>query len=503
MHTLTEEHPTIASARRGVEQPYAHVGSPVFAETWRFVRGHWRRMTSISALLLVPCFWHRYIVAGDLDSHLYNAWLVQLIERGQAPGLWIARQWDNVLFDMMLSHLGNLFGLQAAERIAVSVSVLVFFWGAFSLVNAAARRAPWFLVPCLAVLAYGWTFMMGFFNYYLSLGVSFFALTLWWRGRGNERFFAFALAPLIWVAHPLGLVWFLGAAGYVALARKLPARTHIFLLVLSAAGLAALGRYLSLHFPEAWTPVPGLAANGSDQVFLYGPRYLVPARFLLVFVILCLSADVLTRTRGKNVWKEYALPLQLYVVAILGVSLLPGAIHLPQFVAPIMYLTQRFSSLAAVLACCLLGIMKPRKWHLVGFTAVVALYFPLFYQDTAVLVRLEGQAERLVSPLPFGARVTSAIWTSTDLPLLSNHIVDRACIGRCFSLSNYEPSSGQFRVRASPGNSIVASNPAVSMAMQTGSYVVRREDLPLYQISFCERNTANLCLRELSVGAIH
>jgi len=29
------------------------------------------------------------------------------------------------------------------------------------------------------------------------------------------------------------------------------------------------------------------------------------------------------------------------------------------------------------------------------------------------------------------------------------HSVDRACIGHCFSYSNYEPSSGQFRVRAS------------------------------------------------------
>jgi hypothetical protein len=503
MFTETEERPPIAFARLGVEQPYAPVESPGFAETWRFVRGHWRMMTAVSALLLVPCFWHRYIVAGDLDSHLYNAWLVQLIERGQAPGLWIARQWNNVLFDFMLSSLGNLFGLQAAERIAVSVSVLVFFWGAFSLVSAAARRAPWFLVPCLGVLAYGWTFMMGFFNYYLSLGLSFFALALWWRGRGNERIFALALAPLIWVAHPFGLIWFVGAAAYVTLARILPTRTHIFLLVLSAAGLAALGRYLSLHFSEAWTPIPGLAANGSDQVFLYGPRYLLPARFLLGFVIACLLADALTRPRGKNAWKEYALSLQLYVVVILGVSLLPGAVRLPQFAAPVMHLTQRFSSLAAVLACCLLGIMRPRKWHLVGFAALAALYFSLLYQDTAVLVRLEGQAERLTSPLPFGSRVTSAIWTSSDLPLLSNHIVDRACIGRCFSWGNYEPSSGQFRVRASPGNPIVASNPNVSMAMQTGSYVVRREDLPLYQIYLCERNTANLCLRELPVGAIH
>ena len=503
MHTPPEEPPPIAAERPPFRPRDASLEAPALTITRLFVRQYWLAMASISAFLLIPCFWHRYIVAGDLDSHMYNAWLVQLIERGQAPGLWIARQWNNVLFDFVLSHLGNLFGLQAAERIAVGVSVLVFFWGAFSLVSATARRPPWFLVPCLAVLAYGWTFMMGFFNYYLSLGVSFFALALWWRGRGNERVFALALAPLIWVAHPLGLIWFAGAAVYVTLARILLARTHIFLLVLSAAGFAALGRFLSVHFPEAWTPIPGLAANGSDQVFLYGPRYLVPARFLLAFVIACLLADVLTRLRGKNALKEYALPLQLYVVAILGASLLPGALRLPQFAAPVTNLTERFSLLAAVLLCCLLGIMKPRKWHLVGFAAVAALYFSLIYQDTAVLIRLEGQAEQLVSPLPFGARVTSAIWTSSDLPLLSNHIVDRACIGRCFSLSNYEPASGQFRVRASSGNKIVAANPDGSMAMQTGSYVVRREDLPLYQIYVCERNTANLCLRELPVGAIH
>ena len=500
MLTETHELPPIAPDQERVEQSYAALESHPLMLAGRFVRGHWLRMASISALLLVPCFWQRYIVAGDLDSHLYNAWLVLLIERGQAPGLWIARQWDNVLFDFTLSKMGNLFGLHVAERIAVIISVLVFFWGAFSLVSAAARRPPWLLVPFLAVLAYGWTFVNGFFNYYLSLGLSFFALALSWRGSGKVRLLVLALAPLIWMAHPLGFVWFVGAAGYVALARILPARAHIFLLFVAAAGLAALGRFLALHFPADWTPGPGLLANGSDQVSLPGPHYVLLARLLLAFVTACLAADILTSPRGKNGLKEYSLPLQLYVVVILGVSLLPGAIRLPQYAAPITNLTQRFSLLAAVLLCCMLGIVRPRKWHLLGFAAIAAAYFSLLYQDAAALVRLEGQAERLVSTLPPGARVTSAIWTTTDLRLLSNHLVDRACIGRCFSVSNYEPSSGQFRVRASSHNRIVASDPNISMAMQTGSYVVRREDLPLYQIFLCKRNLAELCLRELAAG---
>jgi hypothetical protein len=385
----------------------------------------------------------------------------------------------------------------------VSVSVLVFFWGAFSLVSAAARRAPWFLVPCLAVLAYGWTFMMGFFNYYLSLGLSFFALALWWRGRGNERFLALALAPLIYLAHPLGLAWLVGAAVYITIAGAVSGRGQILLLAAVGVVLAGVAAFISSHFPGPWEPVPGIAANGTDQALLNAPPYLVPARLWLAFGVIFILADLVGRRREQGVWAQYSLPLQLYTVALMGVSLIPGAFQFPLFATPIMFLTHRLSSLCAALLCCVLGVMKPRRWHLVGFAMMALIYFSHLYNDTASVIRMESQAEQLVATLPDGQRVIPDLWSSSVLVDLSNHIVDRACIGRCFSLSNYEPSSRQFRVRASPGNRIVVSNPGSSMAMQTGSYVVQQEDLPLYQIYLCERRAADLCLRELPVGAIH
>src|SRR3990172_6236879 len=171
-----------------------------------FCRGRWPLMLAVSAALLVPCLWQRRIQAGDLASHTYNAWLAQLIERGEAPGLSIARQWNNVLFDLALHALANRVGVPAAERIAFAAGVLVVFWGAFALASAASRRAAWTAAPVLAMLAYGWTFQMGFFNYYLSLGLAFFALALLWRGRGWGRAAALPLLPLIWLAHPLGVV---------------------------------------------------------------------------------------------------------------------------------------------------------------------------------------------------------------------------------------------------------------------------------------------------------
>ena len=40
-----------------------------------------------SLLLLLPCYWQPRLQAGDLSSHIYNAWLVRLIEQGRTQGL--------------------------------------------------------------------------------------------------------------------------------------------------------------------------------------------------------------------------------------------------------------------------------------------------------------------------------------------------------------------------------------------------------------------------------
>ena len=88
----------------------------------------------------------------------------------------------------------------------------------------------------------------------------------------------------------------------------------------------------------------------------------------------------------------------------------------------------------------------------------------------------------------FGARVSTV------------HLLSRACIGHCFDYMNYEPSSGQFRIRAKPGNLAVVANPADSDLMEKGSYVVRATDLPLSVIVRCGPGPTDLCLRPLVEG---
>jgi hypothetical protein len=78
-------------------------------------------------------------------------------------------------------------------------------------------------------------------------------------------------------------------------------------------------------------------------------------------------------------------------------------------------------------------------------------------------------------------------------------MVDRACIGRCFTYSNYEPGTGQFRLRISPQGSPIISNSG--LALEHGDYVVRPGDLPLAQIyQSDESDLTRLSIRNLSAG---
>src|SRR5580700_2334268 len=191
----------------------------------------------ISIGILIPCFWLPKIEAGDLPSHTYNAWLASLVQKGQAPGLWIAPQHNNVLADILLLRLGTLFGFTTAEKIVTALAVLLFFWGAFALATVLSGKPPWFLAPLIAMLAYGWTFHMGFLNFYFSLGISFVGLAL--LGQPNRRLYPIVLllAPFIWLAHPLGFVWFAATAIYILAANSLPTRVHPLLFL---AGLVAM-----------------------------------------------------------------------------------------------------------------------------------------------------------------------------------------------------------------------------------------------------------------------
>src|SRR5512137_2229983 len=240
-----------------------------------FLRQAKWRIVILSALLMVPCLWHRHIEAGDLASHTYNAWLSELIGRGQAPGLHMVRQWNNVLFDVALSELGKLAGFAVAEKIVVSSCVLIFFWGVFTAASTVAQRAVWNLTPCIAMLAYGYTFHMGFMNYYLSIGLACFCLALAVKGRGLDWVIAAVLIILVFLGHPIGFLWALGTITYVALWTKLGPKWRLLIPVTAAGCFYFIRWYLAsdAQFEADWSERPFYTFNGADQLILFGGRY--------------------------------------------------------------------------------------------------------------------------------------------------------------------------------------------------------------------------------------
>ena len=96
-----------------------------------------------------------------------------------------------------------------------------------------------------------------------------------------------------------------------------------------------------------------------------------------------------------------------------------------------------------------------------------------------------------------GRVIAPLVDQSSRIPFIT-HLVDRACLGTCYSYANYEPCSAAFRVRVLRRNPIVVDSYDDSYDMQTGVYRPRGNDPPIYQIANCGES---LCVKLLNPEA--
>jgi hypothetical protein len=455
----------------------------------------------VSLFLLVPCFWHPHIESGDLGSHVYNAWLAELVQQGRAPGVYVVRQWNNVLFDLLLFYSAKAFGFAAAEKISVSICVLIFFWGLFALMKVSSGKSPWFLAPLVAMLSYGYIFHMGFMNYYLSLGLACVGLAFAWPLRRNGLFVAAMLLPLMLLAHPLGFLWFLGTIAYRILWLRLPG---LWKLLPFAAALLILSttHWIVAHHPNwdvEWRHTHFWFFNGADQFHVFGDRYIWFTRATVLFTLLASALAVFSVPARLRFLKDRRLILELYFVCISTTTLLPENLLTDPNGGWIGALVTRLTLINAMIGLCWLASLPARSWYLSVSAVAAAVFFTFIYQDTAFLSRMEASADHATSRLPFGTRALSTVFAPNDYRIIFLHIPDRACIGHCFLFSNYEPSTKQFRVRVQQGSPVVTASVDDSEDMQSGIYDVQDEDLPLKQIYQCHaEDLARICIRDLA-----
>lgn len=444
-------------------------------------------------LIAIPCAWQPHIQAGDLSSHLYNAWLANQVESGPLPGLSIVPQFTNVLFDHLLSLLLKTGSVVLAERIAVVAAVQIFFWGCFAFVFAASDRPAWAVAPFLAMLAYGAVFRLGFFNFYISVGLCLLAVALLWRSRGWIRLAAFPLALAAFAAHYLPMLWAAALLGYALIARRLKPGQRRWLVGSFLAAIAALAGGLAFAVPSRWTS--GIRIDsmfGTDQLLTWGVQYKFITAGLLCWWIWLLIRRF--ETDPALIDQPF---VQLWILGAAACLLMPDSIWLPLYTGGLAFITIRLSLLSAILFCAVIARAPARMHETLVATAFLAAFLAFTFSDERSLNAIEQKTARAAASLPPGARAISTLEDSWLLIQSLTHVLDRPCIGRCYDFGNYEPSTGHFRLRAQPGNPYVISSNDQIGDLERNQFVFQRSDFDLYRLSPCNAG------RDVCVSQVH
>jgi len=264
-------------------------------------------------------------------------------------------------------------------------------------------------------------------------------------------------------------------------------------------GIAGMGHWLTTRYPTYSTSLQALEASAIDQVWVFGLKYLgvsIGLAFLWGFLLLGVSH------RKGFIGTASDVLFQLCILMAFGILVFPTRIELPQYRMALTFISERMTLPYAVFLCAFLAAADPPKWLKIAFVPLAAVYFFLLYVDTRAMNRVEQQMETLTARLSTSDRVFSALTDPLSRVAPFAHNLDRVCLGRCLSYTNYEPFSQAFRVRAVGPNPFVVTSPVDYGALNDGGYVVKSGDLPLYQITLCDARKQDLCLRRLEAGEV-
>jgi hypothetical protein len=356
----------------------------------------------VSLLLLAPCNWQPRLQAGDLSSHSYSSWLARLIESGRAQGLEAVHQTTNLLFDLVLGGLFKLVGAEAAQRISVSLVVLTFVWGAFALVSAASGRRAWHLMPVIAMMAYSWVFHMGFFNFYLSLGLCFWVLALAWEWKPWRLAAAVPILALAYLAQSLPVVWTGGLLAYLWLAGRTAPRTRAWMIAASLPAMVLLRALVDRTFFAEWSLQRIFMTSGAEKSWIFDAKYSV----VLVGMLLVWGTMFLELVHHWGMRRLVSsTPFQVCVVGAAGVFVLPVALVIPGFHHALAYVVERMALGVGVCVCALLGAARPRILERCALVAVALVFFGFLYGDERARNALEDRMQGAVAQSAPGHRV--------------------------------------------------------------------------------------------------
>ncbi|MGC8760223.1 MAG: hypothetical protein ACP5UT_11580 [Bryobacteraceae bacterium] len=435
------------------------------------------------------------VQAGDLSSHLYNTWLVLLVKSGEPLGLEIVPQYSNVLFDWWLEGFWRLGGPVLAEKAGVSLAVMIFFWGSFALLRRLTGQSPWPSAPLLAMLAYGWVFHQGFFNYYLSCAFGFWGI-VFLASQGRKRLLALPMLALACLGHLLGAAVAAGLGLYLALRQMLGERRRLALLMASLLGLALTGWLIGVNLPAKWNEARMLQLTGVTPFLIDSLWYLLPVTPLLLLWL----TGLVWKASVERLAMLRVPAADLAFLCAAAIALMPTRLRWPGTEYPLYFIDWRLGLWYVLCLHALLAGRLPARFVGAVCATAAGFYFCLLALDNRSLSRIEQSFHEVVRRAPPRSRVVSGLTAVPEDLNPINHMLDRACIGYCFSYANYESATGQFRLRAKPGSTANLDSLAAVSSLHAGRYRIRAADVPIFAVSRRPGPGFALEIREIAVG---
>jgi len=275
-------------------------------------------------------------------------------------------------------------GAGAAQRIAISLAVLTFVWGAFAIVSAVSGRRAWHLMPVIAMLAYSWVFHMGLFSLYLSLGLCFWVLALAWEWKPWRLAAAAPILALAYLAHTLPVFWTAGLLAYLWLAGRTAPRTLAWLVAVSLPAMVLLRELVDPKFISEWSLQRVFMTSGTNTSWTFDAKYSVVLVGLLLVWGTMFSGVVAPLGNAPRGF-EQLLPI---VRRRLRGGFRPAGCVGDSGLSPRAGIHLRAHGTGvAVCICGLLGAARPRMLERYALVAVALIFFCFLYRMSALRTR--------------------------------------------------------------------------------------------------------------------
>ena len=456
----------------------------------------------MSILALAPIWSVRYLPTADGPSHLYNAWLMREILRGNAlVERWFVIQWlpypnwsSHALLVMLMTVMPPLI----AEKVLVSGIVLLFLyamWQWSGVAENSGRECAFFALP----FAYNMLLQAGFYNFAIGFALQAIAIAFFWQRRDRPDAKTIGGVALLLVAcyfsHPMPAAIAAASIGFLWLAtiRGRPFRAHV-------RHLAAFVPLVPLFAWFAWTQRGGsVAASGRALGGLaqYITHMSVLATFdawqytlgRVMFAILTVLI-VITLVRRRWRWSEGD------AFVVLTVAIIALFFNAPAGAFGGGMLMERMALFVALSPLAWIAPRLPRRVMIV----VVVVFASLSLCYTFYLVRRYRGVEKRIEEFLAGSAAMgerTAVLSlvngvrpakGTFIPVFA-HAFDYAAMEKGdVDLSNYEAAIGYFpiRYRADPCARYVDLTTPVDLApyAQCAEYIFTwnvSEESPLLQ----------------------